>query len=150
MINIQHRQLVALYDHWDQQRGTRAAPAPDEVFPERLVQLVPYIFFAVPVGDGGDFRFSFAGSRIAEHFAQTIADRMLSQLDLDDHTAEILASYRLAADTMTASCATLEFITHHHRHVKYERLLLPLSYSGRYCDKLLGANSFDFSVWDAA
>jgi hypothetical protein len=83
------------------------------------------------------FRVRLAGTRVVEAYGAEITGRFVDELDFDEIDTLVLASLAEVVATGRPSVVEREYTRRDGRHVKYERLVLPLSSDGATVDKLL-------------
>lgn len=91
------------------------------------------------------FRYRLAGTEIIRGYGLEITGRYLDQLDLNGHEDEITAEYVRAAKTGEPSCSIHDYVRKDGRHIRYERIVLPLSSDGTSVDMLLGGCVFEIA-----
>lgn len=132
-----HRALQELYAYWQAKRGAAFAPPRAALQPQDIPALLPIVVLVDLVGTPPRFRVRLAGTKVVEAYGAEITGRYIDELDFDELEAAVLASITEVVASGRPSVVEREYTRHDGRHVKYERLLLPLSSDGATVDKLL-------------
>ena len=132
---IRHPELKRLYGYWMEKKGTRLAPARSDIHPGEMRS--SHLFMLEVLGQPPRFRFRLAGSEIVNRFGEEITGRFLDGIDLDEVGGEILREYENAASQAQPIYGLWNYTRHGGHHMRYERLILPLSSDGERVDMLL-------------
>lgn len=148
MLDPKHEPLRKLLAYWRAKKGDRPAPLRADIDPAEIKSLLPHLGIVdVERGDVENgslrFRYRLAGTEITKAYRLELTGRYLDELDLNNHQDDITAEYARAAETGEPSCSILEYTRKDGRHIRYERLVLPMSADGRIIDMLIGGCVFD-------
>ncbi|MGE5147399.1 MAG: PAS domain-containing protein [Candidatus Eiseniibacteriota bacterium] len=138
-----HDELKRLYAYWLAKKGTRAAPARADIDPLEIAPLLPHVTLIDVESAPLRFRYRLVGTEIVNNVGEDFTGRYLdtllrlAQRDLmAAELARVVASGQPAVNLW-------EYARHDGRHVRYERLVLPLSSDGKTVDMLLSGMVFD-------
>ena len=129
----------ALYRYWDQIRGDRAAPARTAIEPSEISDLLRDTFILQATDDDALFR--LAGTRLCAAFGKEL--KGASFLDLWRERDRSQMEEIIEAVSLEGRGAVLGISANvsRDRDVVYELLLLPLTQSGPFFDRILGLMS---------
>jgi hypothetical protein len=145
MLEPTNGHLKKLLAYWHEKKGDRLAPTRAEIDPAEIRPLLPHVGIVDVERSPLRFRYRLAGSDIVRGYGEELTGRYLDQIDLNGHQQEITEEYRRTAESAEPVCATWEYKRKNGRHVRYERLVLPLSSDGEHVDMLLGGCVFDWA-----
>ena len=145
MIEPRHVHLKRLLAYWLEKKGDRLAPARAEIDPAEIKPLLPYVGIVDIERSPLRFRYRLAGSDVARGYGEDITGRYLDEIDLNSHQHQIMQEYARTAECAEPTCSTWEYQRNDGRHLRYERIVLPLSSDGKQVDMLLGGCVFDWS-----
>lgn len=143
MIEPRHDQLKALFAYWRQNKGDRRAPARADIDPAEIKALLPYVGLVDVTREPLRFRYRLVGSSITMGYGAELTGRFLDEADINGHEHDIVAEYARVAETGEPVCATWEYTRNDGRHMRYERLALPLMSDGKSVDMLFGGAVFE-------
>jgi hypothetical protein len=135
--------LRKLLAYWSGKKGDRPVPIRADIDPSEITVLLPHVLLVDIERSPLRFRYRLTGTEFARGYGIELTGRYLDELDLNEHQHEITQDYAHAADTGEPSCSTLEYTRKDGRHIRYERLILPLSSDGKSIDILIGGCVFD-------
>jgi hypothetical protein len=138
-----HEILKQIFAYWRQKKGSRIAPSRNDIDPAEIVKLLPYIALADVVRDPLRFRCRLVGTQIVAAYGQELTGVFLDEVDLNAHQHEIIDEYRRVVERCEPVCASREYTRHDGRHIRYERLALPLSSDGETVDMVFGGAIFE-------
>jgi hypothetical protein len=132
--------LKALEAYWRSKRRGDALPRRRDIDPWEMRAFLPHVFLVAVTQNPLRFWFRSVGGSISENFGENITGKYIDELDLeDDMQKEIIADYKTAATEARPVYSRCEYVKgDDQRHLRYERLLLPLSSDGQTIDTLLG------------
>ena len=142
---IHHAELRRLYDYWMAKKGDLVAPPRSAIEPVEIRSILPRLLLIDVIGDPPRFRVRLAGTDVAYHYGAEITGKFVDELDLDEIGHIALAEYRDATRLRQPMVHQWEYTKHDGRHLKYERLILPLSSDGQAVDMLLCGVAVDSS-----
>lgn len=143
MLEPKSEVLKLLLDYWRRKKGDRVAPTRADIDPAEIKTLLPHLGMVDVQRAPLRFRYRLVGTEISQGYGLDLTGRYLDEMDLDDHQIDITENYTNAAESGEPSCATLEYSRKDGRHIRYERLVLPLSSDGKQIDMLIGGCVFD-------
>ncbi|HWA50742.1 MAG TPA: PAS domain-containing protein [Dongiaceae bacterium] len=143
MVEPKSEALKLLLDYWRRKKGDRVAPARADIDPAEIKPLLPYVGMVDVQRAPLRFRYRLVGTEISQGYGFDLTGRHLDEMDLDDHQIDITREYTRAAESGEPSCSMLEYSRKDGRHIRYERLVLPLSSDGKQIDMLIGGCVFD-------
>lgn len=129
--------LRELHAYWLAKKGDRVAPPRSAIQPEEITRLLPHIVLIDVVGEPPRFRMRLVGTRVVEAFGQEVTGKFVDEIDLSTIGAAVLARGRAAVAERRPDLHVWEYTKGDGRHIKYERLILPLSADGESIDQLL-------------
>ncbi|MFC3676050.1 PAS domain-containing protein [Ferrovibrio xuzhouensis] len=142
-ITIADARLRRLYDYWLGKKGARAAPSREDIAPQEIADVLPWVFIMERVGDR--LRYRLVGDAFREIYGARLIGMFLDEIDLDHITAAYIGEYDIASRGPVAVARQWKFVKTDGRHLEYERLILPLSADGRAVDRFLcGAVGFGY------
>ncbi len=137
-ITITDPRLQQVYDYWLRKRGTRLAPKREDMKPEDLKYVLPYIYILDVVGPPYRFRYRLAGTGFVEEYGGNVTGKFADEIDLDDVGNLILDEFAEVARDARPMAAKWDYTKRDGRHLNYEHLILPLSSDGKKIDMLFG------------
>jgi len=75
---IEGRRLRAMYDYWRAKAESRIGPRREEIRPEEIKKLLPWIWLVDVVDGGADYRFRLGGEEIVKFMGERLAGATLS------------------------------------------------------------------------
>lgn len=142
-IEPKHEVLKQIFAYWLAKKGDRIAPSRSDIDPSEIKKLLPYIGLADVERNPLRFRYRLIGTEITTAYGHELTGRYLDEADLNAHEREIIEEYQRVVERCEPACATWEYARDDGRHIRYERLALPLSSDGRTVDMLFGGAVFD-------
>lgn len=132
-------QLRALLDYWNAARGERPFLLWPALHPHEIVELLPLVFVLDVEARPRRYRIRLMGTEIVKRFGGEFTGRYMDELDFGTAQAQVLADYDLVADRVAPHLAFSDYHQADGRHIRAERLALPMSTDGRRADRILGA-----------
>lgn len=145
MLDPQSEHLRGILAYWQAKKGDRPAPLRADIDPAEIKPLLPYLGIVDVERNPLRFRYRLVGTEITHGYGRELTGCYLDEADLDDHATDIVQEYARAAESGEPSCSILEYTRRDGRHVRYERLVLPLSSDGSRIDMLIGGCVFERS-----
>jgi hypothetical protein len=136
-LRVGHPELKQLYAYWLEKKGARLAPARSDIHPTDMRPFLRHVFLLDVLGTPPRLRFRLAGTEVVERYGEELTGRFLDEIDLDEVGGEILGEYDRAIREAQPICSRWNFEKRSGRHLRYERLILPLSSDGHAVDMLL-------------
>jgi hypothetical protein len=143
MIAPHHEELNELYAYWLRKKGRRRAPGRSDIDPAEIAPLMPYVGLVDVVRAPLRFRYRLLGTEVVRGLGIELTGRFLDEVPLDEHQRAITSEYARVAERAKPVCATWEYTRADGRHVRYERLGLPLMSDGKTVDMLFGGAVFE-------
>ena len=143
VIEPTHDVLKQIFAYWQGKKGARIAPSREDIDPAEIKPLLPYVGLADVTRDPLRFRYRLVGTQITRGYGGELTGRYLDEAELNGHQHEIIAEYRRVVERCEPACTSWEYTRGDGRHVRYERLALPLSSDGKIVDKLFGGAVFE-------
>jgi hypothetical protein len=140
---LRHEPLKKLLAYWLEKKGDRRAPSRADIDPLDIVPLLPHVVMIDVERDPQRFRYRLVGTEIVRQLGRDLTGRYLDELEHNPRVAAIAAEYARVAAWGAPVCATWEYTREDGRHIRYERLALPLSSDGETVDMLFGGTVFD-------
>lgn len=135
---MRHRTTEAVFDYFNDLRGTRPAPIRTEIDPAALKTVLPDLFI-LEKGRDGIVRFRLAGTRVCLILGQELRNREFGEI----WEAPARHKIRLAADAVLANQSALEIAIEamgdDEESFALEMLLLPLYSQVGQCDRIFGS-----------
>ncbi|HEY7610350.1 MAG TPA: PAS domain-containing protein [Alphaproteobacteria bacterium] len=135
---IQEPKLRALLAYWNAKRGTRAMPTRADIDPLDVPSILPNIVLVGVSGEPPRFRFRIVGTDIVFRYGGEITGRDLEDVDLGSELGAVKSQYEETVRERVPTYCRHEIETGAGKHLRYERLLLPLAADGIHVDMLLG------------
>jgi hypothetical protein len=143
MIEPVHAVLRQVLAYWESKKGRRVAPLRGDIDPAEIAKLLPNVGLVEVERNPLRFRFKLAGHHIVSAYGMELVGRYLDQVGLDEQQHQIAAEYKRVVENFEPICTIREYTRRDGRHVRYERLALPLSTDGRSVDMIFGGCVFD-------
>jgi hypothetical protein len=143
MIEPRHDILRQLEAYWRTKKGERRAPTRADLDPVEIPALMPHLLLLDVEPESRRIRFRLMGTAVTAGLNRDLTGRYLDELPLNKTQRAMHAEYRRVAETIEPACSTWEYTRDDGRHVRIERLVLPLSSDGATVDMLLGGIVFD-------
>lgn len=140
-----HVSLQRLLAYWRSKRADRIAPPRSAIRPDEIVELLPDLVIFEVVGDPPRFRVRLGGTRVAAAFGDDGTGRFLEDLPFGAALETVILQMRAVVAARQPLVHQVEFTASTGRHVRYERLGLPLSTDGHAIDMLLCGYAMDES-----
>ena len=137
--NLSPTTLVAqrLLFYWQSKLHGRKAPRREDILPEQLGDLLPWVILVEVVGVPPRFRVRLAGTGVVREYGHEMTGRFLDELDMGSALDRVLADHRRAVRECCPVVGTFDFRKQDGRWVTYERISLPLSADGETVNMLL-------------
>jgi hypothetical protein len=143
VIEPKHEVLKQILAYWLEKKGDRIAPTRADIDPAEIKALLPYVGLADVQRDPLRFRYRLIGTNVTDGYGRELTGQFLDEVDLNKHEREIVEEYKRVVECCEPICATWEYSRADGRHIRYERLALPLSSDGKTVDMLFGGIVFD-------
>lgn len=127
--------------YWNEVRGARAMPRPDEIDPVRFARHMPNLLVVQVNWDPFDLTYRLVGGDVVDAHGANFRGRRV--LDSPSHTGRfnevLFRFYRFVAERQRpyGVAGTMEYTAR--GRVSVEAVYLPLSLDGRRTDRILGA-----------
>ncbi|HLJ19066.1 MAG TPA: PAS domain-containing protein [Stellaceae bacterium] len=128
------RQLLA---YWQSKLNGRKAPRREDILPEELGSLLPWVILVELVGTPARFRVRLAGTGVVREYGIEMTGKFLDDIDLGGARDRSLDDHRRAVQECRPVWGSFDFKKQDGRWVSYERITLPLSPDGERVTMLL-------------
>lgn len=139
----QHDVLRRLLAYWLGKRGPRRAPARADIDPLEIASLLPHVMLIDVEHAPLRFRYRLVGTEVVRNLGADMTGRYLDEFVRLGQDAPMAAGFARVAAWGAPICEMWEYGRADGRHVRYERLALPLSHDGRTVDMLFGGAVFE-------
>jgi hypothetical protein len=129
--------LKFLFSYWLAKKGARIAPAREEIQPDEIVSILPFVALIDLAGPERRLRYRLIGTELDRLFGIGLTGRFLDETDFDGLRPLVMADYMKVAEAAEPSWTRWKFLTGKGRLLEYERIALPLSADGRTVNMLL-------------
>ena len=143
MIDPRHDTLRQLHAYWLAKKGDRRAPGRSDIDPLEIAPHLPYVMLIDVEHEPLRFRYRLVGTEIVRNIGSDLTGHYLDEYVRLGRGAPMAAEYARVAAWGEPVCAVWEYTRDDGRHVRYERLALPLSRDGLVVDMLFGGAVFD-------
>ena len=130
--------LRALEAYWRSKMHGQDLPARRDIDPWEMRSFLPQVFLITVTRNPMRFWFRLVGTGVAEGYGEDMSGKYLDEIDLDELHENILEDYERAVISAQPVYSQCDYFRKDHKHLCYERLLLPLSSDGKTVDMLLG------------
>jgi hypothetical protein len=128
------RQLLA---YWQSKLSGRKAPRREDILPEELGSLLPWVILLEVVGSSPRFRVRLAGTGVVREYGVEITGQFLDDIDMGEARDRSLDDHRRAVRECRPVVGSFDFKKQDGRWVSCERITLPLSADGETVNMLL-------------
>jgi hypothetical protein len=142
-IEPRHTELKELYAYWLAKKGGRPAPCRADIDPVELGRLLPYVTLVDVEQAPLRFRYRLVGTEIVRNVGDDFTGRYLDSFVRLSHRDAMAAEFTRVVERAQPSISDWEYSRGDGRHVRYERLILPLMADGATVDMLFGGMAFD-------
>ena len=143
MIEPRRDELKQIYAYWLDKKGGRRAPARADLDPVEIPALMPHLVLIDIEPGSRRLRFRLVGTAVVNGLGRDVTGRYIDELQLSKTQRAMFAEYQRVAATGEPACATWEYTREDGRHIRLERLVLPLSGDGTVIDMLLAGIVFE-------
>ncbi|MDJ0951284.1 MAG: PAS domain-containing protein [Alphaproteobacteria bacterium] len=140
---IDHPSLSQLYDYWDRKRGERRAPGRQDIDPVDIPRILPHLLMCEVVSDPRDYLVTLFGTALVEIFGADLTNESFNSICASPFTSGIRKEYDQVTESFTPIFGARDARWMGREHVRYSRLLLPLSDDDQTVNKLFGAVYLD-------
>ncbi len=126
-----------LLSYWQSTLNGRTAPRREDLLPEELGDLLPWVVLLDIVGSPPRFRVRLAGTGVVREYGAEITGRFLDELDIGAAHDRALEEHRRTVEECRPIIGTFDFRKQDGRWVTFERISLPLSADGETVNMLL-------------
>jgi len=116
-----------LLAYWRSKLNGRRAPRREDVLPEELGDLLPWIILVEVVGYPPRFRVRLAGTGVVREYGSEMTGQFLDDIDMGAVRDRSLEDHRRAVRECRPVVGSFDFKKQDGRWVTYERITLPLS-----------------------
>ena len=136
---------VHLYDYWaSKRRGPDDLPSRDDIRPEEIKPLLPYLWIMDFDRPTRTFRYRLIGTAVVEGVGEDYTGRTLAECHPDEGAYDIAtrALLQLADDAVPLWRVGTPMFHHHAEVLGLENLILALAADRRRTDRILGLTLF--------
>ncbi len=126
-----------LLDYWRNKLDGRKAPRREEILPEELGDLLPWVILVEVAGSPPRFRVRLAGTGVVREYGAEMTGQFLDDLDMGGARERSLEDHRRAVRECGPVVGSFDFKKDDGRWVTYEQITLPLSADGETVNMLL-------------
>jgi len=126
-----------LLAYWQSKLNGRAAPRREDILPEELGDLLPWIILIEIMGEPPRFRVRLAGTGVVREYGSEVTGKFIDELDLGAARDRALDDYGRVARDCRPVVGTFDLKKRDGRWGSYERIALPLSADGESVNMLL-------------
>ncbi len=126
-----------LLAYWQSKLNGRKAPRREDIAPEELGDLLPWVVLVDVVGEPPRFRVRLAGTGVVREYGAEMTGMFLDEMDLGVARNRSLDDHRRAVREFRPVVGSFDFEKRDGRWVSYERITLPLSADGKTVNMLL-------------
>ncbi|RED53771.1 PAS domain-containing protein [Aestuariispira insulae] len=137
-MHFQHSIHQKFYEYWNKKRGKRAAPSRSDMDPIEFHKLLPNLIIYRVEETPRNYQISLVGTGLTEALGKDLTGLYLNEFIHDEQLQharnqldDVAINFQPRIDELDAGFAGKP-------HVKYSRLLLPLSSDGERADRLIG------------
>lgn len=143
LIVPRHDALEKLYAYWCAKKGERRAPARADIDPLEIARLLPHVTLVDVERAPLRFRYRLVGTEIVRNVGDDFTGRYLDSFLRLSHRDAMAAEFTRVVESALPSISDWEYTRGDGRHVRYERLVLPLMADGVTVDMLFVGMAFD-------
>ncbi len=137
---MNHEQTQALYNYWNEVRGSRRAPRSLEIRPIAIPALLPNVFILEQL-DQQNYRFRLAGTRVCAYTGNELRGHLFSSLWPEDQRSKIDAILQYLCKNATGTVCNIVGKELRGRSADFELMLLPLATATGPLERILGVLS---------
>lgn len=144
--HLHYERTRLLYDYWDSLREGDGLPARSRLDPVDIPWTVlPHVMLIDVESGETDFRLKvrLMGTAIRDGFGEEATGQDIEEMDFGELRAPIIASFRQVVNTHEPDYIHGEYTKSDGRHVRVERIALPLSSDGLTVTQILVGAVFD-------
>jgi hypothetical protein len=131
--------LKSLYEYWQELRQGRSAPSRAEIDLLRIKSILPNIILLDVEDNPRRYNLRLMGTRIVSWYGSDATGCYVDEIDFGGSPMSTFTTLDQLVDKVVPAHMTGEYDKHDGRHIRYERLMLPMSSDGKRVDKILGA-----------
>jgi hypothetical protein len=136
-LSLKHPLIQRIHDYWESKLAGRKMPRREDIVPEELGDLLPWVMLVEVVGDPQRFRLRLAGTGVVREYGREITGLYIDELDLGSWQDAVLDDYRRAVRECRSVASCYDYQKTDRRWISYERILLPLATDGATVNMLL-------------
>lgn len=144
---MQKASTKAVYEYWNDLRGSRSAPDRRDIDPTRIREALANTFI-LELNEESEFAFRLAGSHLCNTYCRELKNRSFSALwhPRDREAMETLI--RAVTEDHAVALVTFQGTTAINSKGAFETILLPLRHNGSTHTRILGAmTALDVPYW---
>ena len=134
---IHDQRLLGLFQHWHARLNGRRLPASEDFDRAELARWIDNLMLIDVPGEIADFRIRWLGINVAAMFGTSRAGSGIEAMTSAGERDSVLPQYRIVIDTGVPAYYATEVELSQRGVVAQQKLILPLSSSGRKVDAVL-------------
>ena len=142
--DIRHPDLRGLYAYWRSKHQDGRPPSRADIDPIDMRAWLSHLILTDIDAESADVRFRVIGTWMVDRIGRDDTGMSMREIGLNPSRQTILDSYLQVASTLRPHVSEGLFFDRYRiqRHIRTERILLPLSRDGETCDMVLAAIYF--------
>jgi hypothetical protein len=144
-VEPRHRELAELYAYWREKRGERLAPSRADIDPLEIPSLLPFVTLVDVERAPLRFRYRVVGTNIVRNVGDDFTGRYLDSLVRLSRRDAMAAEFSRVVESAVPAVSVWDYTRADGRHLRYERLIMPLITAEAAVDMLFGGMVFDIA-----
>jgi hypothetical protein len=136
-LSLNHPLIQRIHAYWVSKLAGRMMPRREDIVPEELGVLLPWVMLVEVAGDPVRFRLRLVGTGVVREYGKEVTGRYMDELDLGNRRDTVLDDYRRAVRERRPIAGSYDYQKTDRRWITYERILLPLANDGATVNMLL-------------
>ncbi len=135
-------ELKQLYGYWAEKRGDRDMPSRGDLDPVEMAAFIQFVVLLDVEEAPRRYRFRVIGTGIVDGFGEDRTGGYFDEVDLGDVADEASRGLDEVVETRSPRYLTGEFVKKNGRHIRFERISLPLSSNGTDVDMIFNGVAY--------
>jgi hypothetical protein len=127
---LRHPVIQRIHAYWESKLAGRKMPRREDIVPEELGDLLPWVMLVEVVGEPARFRLRLVGTGVVREYGREITGAFVDELDHGSWQGAVLDDYRRAVCKGSPVTGCYEYKKSDGRWISYERIILPLAADG--------------------
>jgi hypothetical protein len=136
-LSLKHPLIQRIHAYWESKLTGRKMPRREDIVPEELGDLLPWVMLVDVIGDPVRFRLRLTGTGVVREYGKEVTGRYMDEIDLGSQRDTVLDDYRRAVRERRPVASSYDYQKSDRRWITYERILLPLANDGETINMLL-------------